>query len=131
MSLPEFGRTCTIFGIPSRSTRFLLDLQTVRRPRVYRVIFALKFQRWYYSRDIFQRFAQSLAHLVDGVPLLFGDRSFEVVFQLEFVVQPLEHEQRNCEKCLSISCVGVQVLHQGTSGVNRYNEHTYVACDQG
>lgn len=48
-------------------------------------------------RDVQHRLAEAFAHFVDAVPLLFGHRNAHVVFQLELVEQPLEHEQRNCE----------------------------------
>lgn len=45
-----------------------------------------------YLRNVQQRLAQTFAHLMDVVPLLFGDRDADVMSQLELVEQPLEYE---------------------------------------
>lgn len=45
-----------------------------------------------YLRNVQQRLAQTFAHLMDVVPLLFGDWYADVVSQLELVEQPLEYE---------------------------------------
>jgi len=69
---------------------------TIRIPSTKANFTCNAYTRIMYSRDVQQRLAQSSAHLVNVVPLLSGDRSAHVVFQLELVVQPLEHEQRDC-----------------------------------